>query len=87
MGFSLLRLASPGPMSKEEAYLALKTLREDTWENVADWRINLADANIVEPILQQLPEDPSIPDDCPNGEPHNPVAHEKFDVSLKTESM
>ena len=50
LGFTLLRLASPEPMSKEQAYLALKTLREDTWKGVGEWRIDLADKYLVEHI-------------------------------------
>ena len=64
----MLRLGSNGALSKEDAYLSLKTLREDTWKGVADWRIDLAEDNIVIPILTNKPEDPSIPDDCPSGE-------------------
>ena len=51
IGFTLLRLNSRGAMSKEEAYLALKTLREDTHRGVGDWRIDLADNHLVIPIL------------------------------------
>ena len=63
IGFTLLRLGSRGAMSKADAYLALKTLREDTWRGVGEWRIDLADEHLVIPILDDLPEDPSIPDD------------------------
>ena len=52
IGFSLLRLASGGSLSKEAAYLALKTLREDTHKGVGDWRIDLADKYLVLPILE-----------------------------------
>ena len=47
VGFMLLRLGSQGTMSKDEAYLSLKTLREDTWKGVGDWRIDLAEDHIV----------------------------------------
>ena len=63
IGFTLLRLGSRGAMSKADAYLALKTLRQDTWRGVGEWRIDLADEHLVIPILEDLPEDPSIPDD------------------------
>ena len=68
LGFTLLRLGSQGALGKAEAYLALKTLREDTWAGVGDWRIDLAEENLVAPILEERPEDPDIPDDCPSGE-------------------
>ena len=65
LGYTLLRLASDIPMSKEEAYAALKVLREDTWREVGDWRIDVAERFLVTPILEDHPEDPSIPDNCP----------------------
>ena len=63
IGYTLLRLGSRGALSKPDAYLALKTLREDTWKGVGDWRIDLAEDHIVTHILEGMPEDPSIPDD------------------------
>ena len=68
IGFTLLRLGSRGSLSKEAAYLALKTLREDTHKGVGDWRIDLADQHLVLPILESLPEDSTIPDYCPEQE-------------------
>ena len=68
LGFTLLRLGSQGALSKEQAYLALKTLREDTYSGVGDWRVELAEENLVLPILEDRPEDLAIPDDCPSGE-------------------
>lgn len=68
LGFTLLRLGSRGAMSKEEAYLALKTLREDTHRGVGDWRIDIADKYLVLPVLANAQEDPTIPDDCPGGD-------------------
>ena len=63
IGYTLLRLGSRGSLSKPDAYLALKTLREDTWKSVGDWRIDLAEEHLVTHILEGMPEDPSIPDD------------------------
>merc|ERR1712060_334461 len=62
LGFTLLRLGSEGTMSKADAYLALKTLREDTHRGVGDWRIDLADQHLVIPILEQRQEDPEVPE-------------------------
>ena len=50
-------------MSKDDAYLALKTLREDTWKGVGDWRIDLAEDFVVKHILENQAEDPNVPDD------------------------
>ena len=52
LGYAILRLASPETLSREEAYLALKTLREDTWKHVGDWRIDVAERHLVKPILE-----------------------------------
>ena len=65
LGFTLLRLVSPEPMSKEQAYLAIRTPREDTWKGDDELRIDIADKFIVEHIWQSKPKDPSVPDDCP----------------------
>lgn len=63
LGYTLLRLASPEPLSKEQAYEALKILREDTWKGVGDWRIDVAERYLVTPILEDQPEDPNVPED------------------------
>mmetsp|Transcript_2605 Transcript_2605/g.3605 ORF Transcript_2605/g.3605 Transcript_2605/m.3605 type:complete len:144 (+) Transcript_2605:144-575(+) len=43
LGYTLLRLAANDPLNKEQAYAALKIMREDTWKGVGDWRIDLAE--------------------------------------------
>ena len=53
-------------MSKEQAYAALKVLREDTHKGVGDWRIDVAERYLVTPILEAQAEDPDVPDE-PNG--------------------
>ena len=63
----LLRLGSQGALSKADAYLGLKTLREDTWKGVGEWRVDLAEDFVVKHILEGMAEDPSIPDDQPAG--------------------
>ena len=77
IGFTLLRLGSNGAMSKADAYLALKTLREDTWKGVGDWRVDLAEEFLVAPILAAQPEDPSVPDDMPAGDQPGGIAVEE----------
>ena len=67
LGYTILRLAANEPLSPEQAYLSLKTLREDTWKGVGEWRIQLAENSLVQPLLQDKPEDPSVPEDCPEG--------------------
>ena len=67
LGYTLLRLASPLQLDREQAYLGLKTMREDTWKGVGDWRIDIAEKYLVKPILEQTPEDPAVPDDQPAG--------------------
>ena len=55
LGYTLLRLAAAEPLqTKAEAYAALKILREDTWKGVGDWRIDLAEQHLVEPIQAQI---------------------------------
>ena len=63
LGYMMLRLGSQGALSKADAYLGLKTLREDTWKGVGDWRIDLSEENVVIPILENQAEDPDVPDD------------------------
>ena len=67
LGYTLLRLLSPEPLTKEQAYASLKILREDTWKQVGDWRVDLAEEYLVKPILDSMPEDPAIPEDQPAG--------------------
>ena len=52
LGYTLLRLMSPEPMSKEQAYAALKTLREDTHKGVGDWRVDVAERYLVTHIME-----------------------------------
>lgn len=63
LGYTILRLAANEALSPAEAYLALKTLREDTYKGVGDWRVELAEQCLVKPILEDLPEDPNVPDE------------------------
>ena len=65
VGYSLLRLGAA--LSQAEAYLALKTLREDTHSGVCDWRIAIVEEHVASHILENRAEDPSIPDDQPAG--------------------
>ena len=42
--YTLLRWTGLNP---DEAMLTLKGIREDTWKGVGDWRIELAEKNLV----------------------------------------
>ena len=57
IGYALVRLGSDPVLLKEDAYLALKTMREETYERVKDWRIVLAEDNIVQPLFEELNEE------------------------------
>lgn len=61
VGYMLLRLGAA--LSQPDAYLALKTLREDTHNGVEQWRIDIAEEHVASHILENRAEDPSIPDD------------------------
>ena len=43
LGYTVLRMVANEPLDPQQAYLALKELREDTWKGVGDWRIELAE--------------------------------------------
>ena len=53
IAYSLIRLGnSYFGKTKEDAYRALMSLRQDTHFGVGEWRIDLAEENIVKPILK-----------------------------------
>ena len=51
LGYTFLRL---GGMEANEAFEALKVMREETYKGVGDWRIKLAEDELVPYIKEQL---------------------------------
>ena len=51
IGYTLLRL---GGLSAGESFEGLKTMREETYKGVGDWRIKLAEDELVPHIAKQL---------------------------------
>lgn len=51
LAYTLIRLIGENSPSKDEAFLALKGVREDTWKGVGEWRIDIAEKYLVQYLM------------------------------------